>query len=133
MSTRPMPSEGRRIRVLSDTRLWASESRPNQPQRLDSPTSPKDVLKRAHGLWKKLRPKVKNRPTKGKQRADVKGISSFPPQKALSGSLGIPSGTQRHKRKQRSTTALAERAREVLWRRCMSVGLEASENAFVIA
>eukprot|EP00965_Chrysotila_dentata_P055847 1852136-Pleurochrysis_carterae.AAC.1 len=50
--------EGRRIRVLSDTWPWASESRPNQPQRLDPPTGPDEVWKRTHGFWKKMRPKV---------------------------------------------------------------------------
>eukprot|EP00965_Chrysotila_dentata_P131906 4360849-Pleurochrysis_carterae.AAC.1 len=36
--------EGRRTRVLSDTRLWASESRPNRSQRLGPTNRPNDVL-----------------------------------------------------------------------------------------
>eukprot|EP00965_Chrysotila_dentata_P200651 6180093-Pleurochrysis_carterae.AAC.1 len=68
-----------------------------------------------------MRPRVENRSTEGQQRVVVDGISTgFPPQKALSGSPG----TQRQERKRRSTTASAdERAREVLWRLRISVGL----------
>eukprot|EP00965_Chrysotila_dentata_P039862 1324116-Pleurochrysis_carterae.AAC.2 len=67
-----------------------------------------------------MRPRVKNRSTESYQRPVVEGISRLP---AAKSAVRLPRERRDTKRKRRSTTAPAVRAREVLWRRRMSVGL----------
>eukprot|EP00965_Chrysotila_dentata_P122722 4056218-Pleurochrysis_carterae.AAC.1 len=70
MSTRPISSEGVGEHERQ-ARLGLGQARADLVGHKDwtYQKGPKEVLKRAHGFWEKNRPKVKNRPTEGKQRA----------------------------------------------------------------
>eukprot|EP00965_Chrysotila_dentata_P096509 3189241-Pleurochrysis_carterae.AAC.1 len=88
MSPRPIPSQGVGEHKRQ-ARLCLGQARAGLVGHKDwiHQTDPKEVLKRAHGFWKKIRPKVKNRLTEGKQRVAVEGISRF---SAAEGAVRLP-------------------------------------------
>ena len=74
-------------------------------------TGSKEVLRRAHGFWKKIGPKVKNRSTEGKQRAAVEGISRL---SAAEGAVRLP----RDRRDTREIRGARRRRQSVRERSC---------------